>query len=84
MGHTNFICQQNLLMALLEVQAQGWLSAGKNLRGGGGGGKRPLFFKTIGYRFYCSFYFFLKILEGKRPLPPVAESQKASGDPCLF
>ena len=56
---------------------------------GGGGAKdnRPLFFKTIGYCFYCSFYCFSKILGGQTPsrgaksfwgappAPPVAESQ---------
>ena len=44
-----------------------------------------MFSKTIGHCFYCSFYCFLKILEGKRLLrggqksfwgsPPIAESQ---------
>ena len=57
----------------------------KNLRGGGAKDNRPLFFRTIGCCFYCSFYCFSKILGGKRLLggevvfwggrPPVAESQ---------
>ena len=42
----------------------GWLSARKNL-GGGAKDNRPLFFKTRGYCFYCSFYCFLTILGGK-------------------
>ena len=28
------------------------------------------FFKTIGYCFYCSFYYFLKILGEQRVAPP--------------
>ena len=48
----------------------------EKIRGGWAKDKRPLFFETIRYCFYCSFYFFLKILEGAkvvlggRPLPP--------------
>ena len=55
----------------------------KNLRGAKD--NRPLFFKTIGYCFHCSFYCFFKILGCRRllggksfwgvPPAPVAESQ---------
>ena len=47
----------------------------KNLRGAKD--NRPLFFKTIGYCFYCSFYGFFENFRGaKVVLPsPVAESQ---------
>ena len=51
----------------------------KNLRGVKD--NRPLFFKTIGYCFYCSFYGFCKNFRGQKsfwgapPCTPVAESQ---------
>ena len=67
--------QDNLLSFMLHELVYIWLSAGQNLGGGGAKDNRPLFFKTIGYCFYCSFYCFSKILGGKsrfggRPLPP--------------
>ena len=41
----------------------------KKFKVGGGGAKdhRPLFFKTIGYFFYCSFYCFFENFRGQTP-----------------
>ena len=44
---------------------------------GGVKDNRSLFFETIGYCFYCSFYCFVKILGGQKPFRWVAvESQE--------
>ena len=50
--------------------------AGKKFKGGAKDNK-PLFYKTIGYCFYCSFLFIENFSEAKVVLgaPPVAESQ---------
>ena len=79
-------CLQCSKMAIVFIFTRFvWLSARKN---SGAKDNRSLFFKAIGYCFYCSFYCFLKILGGKRlfwgggksrfggtPCPSVAESQ---------
>ena len=75
---------QKLSSLLFESKSTRWLSARKKLKVGGGGAKdnRPLFFKTVGYCFYSSFYFGKplgrKTAFGGRgsrlPPPPVAES----------
>ena len=59
---------------IIRTLATGFLPE-KNLRGVKD--NRPLFFKTIDYCFYCSFYCFSKILGGQKSFwyPPVAESQ---------
>ena len=71
-----------------------WLSARKKFKGAKD--NRSLFFKAIGYCFYCPFYCFSKILGGKRllggakavlggaPCPPVAESQHIANQSTHF